>query len=131
MCEQGIEVMHDFQRLFMRIADVYAHMTDYACRTGDEQVGPGDGGPQGGSRERRAARTIETRILVRAHLSRILDVCSRLPSSPGNGFSAGRTSSQRQSPQAEFQGSQPGPRLGPGVGRRKIVGTVPARRIQD
>ena len=58
----------------------YTHMTDHARRTGDEQVGPGDGWPQGGSRERRAARTIDERILVRAHLSRILDVCSRLPS---------------------------------------------------
>ena len=47
MCEQGIEVMHDFQGLFMRIADVYAHMTDHARRTGDEQVGPGDGWTEG------------------------------------------------------------------------------------
>src|ERR1051325_10361123 len=79
MCEQGIEVLHDFEGLFRRIADVYTHMTDYARRTRDEQVGPGDGLPQGGPRERWAARTIDERIFVRAYLSRILDVCSRLP----------------------------------------------------
>src|ERR1044072_12863 len=38
MCEQGIEVLHDFEGLFRRIADVYTHMTDHARRTGDEQV---------------------------------------------------------------------------------------------
>ena len=80
MCDQRIQVVDDFQSLFMRFADVDTHMTDHARRAGDEQVGPGDGGPQGGSRERGAARTIDERILVCAHLPRILDMRSGLPS---------------------------------------------------
>src|SRR3990172_4885704 len=63
----------------MRLADVLAEMTDHARRAGDEQVGPGDGRPQGGSRERRASRTIDTRVLVRVYLPRIRYVRSRLP----------------------------------------------------
>src|SRR4029077_2796533 len=80
LCDQCVQVVEYFQGLFMRLADVLTHMTDHARRAGNEQVGPGDGWPQGGSCERRAARTIDTRILVRAHLPRILDMRSRLPS---------------------------------------------------
>jgi hypothetical protein len=36
MYEQGIEVVNDLQRLFIRFADVYTHMTDHTRRTGDE-----------------------------------------------------------------------------------------------
>src|SRR4249920_3918177 len=80
LCDQCIQVVDYFQSLSMRLADVQTHMTDHARRARDEQVGPGGGWPQGCSRERRAAWTINTRILVRAHLPRILDVRSRLPS---------------------------------------------------
>ena len=78
LCNQCIQVVDDFQGLFMWIADVLTHMTDHARRAGDEQVGPGDGWLQGGSRERGTARTIDARILVRAYLPRIFDVRSRV-----------------------------------------------------
>ena len=51
MRDQCIQVVEYFQGLLIRLADMYTRMTDYARRAGDEQVGLGEGWPQGGSRE--------------------------------------------------------------------------------
>ena len=38
LCDQRSQVVDNFQSLFTWIADVGTHMTDYARRTGDEQL---------------------------------------------------------------------------------------------
>jgi len=43
MGHQGIQVVKDFQRLLVRLADVLTHMTDHARRAGNEQVRAGYG----------------------------------------------------------------------------------------
>jgi hypothetical protein len=40
MRDQCIQVVDDFQGLFMRLADVLTPMTDHTRRAGDEQMGP-------------------------------------------------------------------------------------------